>query len=168
MNLNKVFVLGRVTVDPQVRQTPGGASVSSFGVATNRVWTDKAGAKKEEVEFHNIVVWGRQAEIAGQFLTKGSLVLVEGRLQTRSWVDKQNQQRKTTEIIAERIQLGPRPAGQGGTWGPKGQSSQQSPVSSGHSSPASSSSSSPTVEEIPTIDIDEPGAGEIKPEDLPF
>src|SRR3990167_10293216 len=145
MNLNKVFIFGRLTADPQVRQTPSGQSVSSFGVATNRVWTDKAGAKQEQTEFHNVVVWGRQAEIVGQFLTKGSSILVEGRLQTRSWQDKQGQQRKTTEIVADRIQLGPRPQG-----GPRPDS---------HSQPSAKS-------EIPTIDITEDN--EIKDSDLQF
>ncbi len=160
MNLNKVFVLGRLTADPQVRQTPSGASVSSFGVATNRVWTDKAGAKQEETEFHNIVVWGRQAEIVGQFLIKGSTILVEGRLQTRSWQDKQGQNRKTTEIIADRIQLGPRPMGGGRPAGaPSGGSAQPS---------TPQPKEPPPLEELPSIDVDDPGAGEIKPEDLPF
>lgn len=111
MNLNKVFILGRLTVDPQLRSTAGGQQVASFGVATNRVWTDKSGQRQESTEFHNVVVWGRQAEIVSQFLTKGSLILVEGRLQTRNWEDKQGQQRRTTEIIGERIQLGPKPLG---------------------------------------------------------
>src|SRR3989344_4951640 len=124
MNLNKVLIVGRVTADPQVRQTTSGASVSSFSVATNRVWTDKAGAKQEETEFHNVVTWGRQAEIAGQFLTKGSLVLIEGRLQTRSWQDKQGGQRKTTEIICDRLQLGPRPHSTGSTSSPQAGSGQ--------------------------------------------
>ncbi len=163
MNLNKVFILGRMTADPQVRQTQSGQSVSSFGVATNRVWTDKAGAKQEETEFHNVVVWGRQAEIAGQFLTKGALVLIEGRLQTRSWQDKQGQQRKTTEIICDRMQLGPRPMGAG-----------KSPSFGGQSPPAGTPVSSasqakePPMEELPTINVDELGSEEIKPEDLPF
>src|SRR3989344_6525687 len=113
MNLNKVFVLGRLTADPQLRATASGQQVASFGLATNRVWTDKGGQKQEATEFHNIVVWGRQAEIASQFLVKGSLVLIEGRLQTRSWDDKQGQDKRTTEIVADRLQLGPRPAGAG-------------------------------------------------------
>ena len=103
MDLNKVILVGRVTADPQVRTTPGGQSVVTIGVATNRVWTDKAGAKQEETEFTNVVIWGRQAEIAGQYLTKGAMVLVEGRLQTRSWTDKQGQQRKTTEVMCDRM-----------------------------------------------------------------
>lgn len=151
MNLNKVFILGRVTADVQLRTTPTGAQVSSFSVATNRVWTDKSGNKQEEVEFHNVVVWGRQAEIASQFLVKGSLVLVEGRLRTRAWQDKQGQNRKTTEIICERLQLGPRPANQGGGGQPSASAFKQE--------------SQPAVESVPEINIEE---GEIKAEDLPF
>src|SRR3989338_5523326 len=111
MNLNKVFILGRLTADPQLRATTSGQQVASFGIATNRVWNSKAGEKQEATEFHNIVLWGRQAEVASKYLIKGSLVLVEGRLQSRSWDDKQGQRRKVTEIIGERIQLGPRPGG---------------------------------------------------------
>ncbi len=142
MNLNKVFILGRVTADPQLRSTQGGAQVTSFSVATNRVWNDPSGAKKESTEFHNIVVWGRQAEVASRFLVKGSLVLIEGRLQTRDWEGKDGQKRKTTEVICERMQLGPRPAG------------------GGRSSTASEKS-----ESLPTVDVED---DEIKAEDLPF
>ncbi len=153
MNLNKVLILGRLTADPQLRTTPGGQSVTSFSVATNRVWTGKTGGKQEETEFHNVVVWGRQAEVATQFLTKGSLVLIEGRLRTRSWQDKQAVNHKVTEIISERLQLGPRPQGAAprGAAGPA-QGFEQAP------------SDLPAKEEIPTIEIDE----DIKPEDLPF
>ncbi|MEK7641340.1 MAG: single-stranded DNA-binding protein [Patescibacteria group bacterium] len=153
MNLNKAFILGRLTAAPVLRSTPGGQQVASFSLATNRNWTDKAGQKKEEVEFHNIVVWGRLAEIAGKFLTKGGLALVEGRIQTRSWQDKQGQTRKTTEIIADQIQLGPRSAGGGGFAKPQMEAPDM-PDSSG----------APAPEPIPTIQIDE----DIKAEDLPF
>ncbi|MBU6500293.1 MAG: single-stranded DNA-binding protein [Patescibacteria group bacterium] len=149
MNLNKVFLIGRLTADPQLRTTAGGQSVASFSLATNRVWTDKSGAKQESTEFHNIVVWGRQAEITSQFLTKGSTVMIEGRLQTRSWQDKQGQSRKTTDIVAERVQFGPRP--QGGA----------RPVNV-----AAKIDSDAAAEEIPTINLEE--EGEVKPEDLPF
>lgn len=149
MNLNKVFLLGRLTADPQLRSTSGGQQVASFGLATNRVWVDKGGQKQEATEFHNIVVWGRQAEIASQFLVKGSLALIEGRMQTRSWDDKQGQRRKTTEVIAERIQLGPRPGGGGGV--NRGQAQTDVPPEK-------------LKEEIPVINVDE----EIKSEDLPF
>lgn len=148
MNLNKIFVLGRLTADPQLRTIPSGQSVASFSIATNRVWVDKAGMKKEEVEYHNIVVWGKQAEVANQFLTKGSLVLIEGRIQTRAWQDKQGQNRKTTEIISERMQLGPRPQRSGN-----------------FNNSDSSQSASAVKEEIPEIDLNEE---EIRPEDLPF
>src|SRR3989344_2461846 len=114
MNLNKALIIGRITANPELRKTAGGASVTSFGLATNRVWTDQSGAKREETEFHNVVAWGRTAEIASQYLTKGALALVEGRLQTRTWQDKQGANHKTTEIICERLQLGPKPQGQGG------------------------------------------------------
>lgn len=169
MNLNKAFIIGRLTADPQLRATQGGQSVASFGVATNRVWIDKAGAKQEEVEFHNIVVWGRQAEVASKFLVKGSLVFVEGRLQTRTWQDREGQQRRTTEIIAERIQFGPRPGGfqQGGSASPQGGPVSPQGVPGGGQSPEGRShaaSSHGIPEEIPTIDVGE----EIKPEDLPF
>ena len=137
MNLNKVFILGRLTADPILRATPGGQNVASFSLATNRVWNDKNGQKQEAVEFHNIVVWGRQAEVAGKFLTKGAMALIEGRMQTRSWQDKQGQNRKTTEIVADRIQLGPRPMGGG--------------------APRAGMAAAPSQEAapIPTIEIDE-------------
>lgn len=143
MNLNKAFILGRLTADPQLRSTTGGAQVASFSIATNRVWNDPSGAKKESTEFHNIVVWGRQAEVASRFLVKGSLVLIEGRLQTREWESKDGQKRRTTEIVCERMQLGPRPMG-------AGKASEQ--VAAKDSA-------------IPTIDVTEE---EIKAEDLPF
>ncbi|MEK7608010.1 MAG: single-stranded DNA-binding protein [Patescibacteria group bacterium] len=114
MNLNKAFIVGRVTATPELRRTASGSSVTTFSVATNRTWSDKGGARQEETEFHNVVAWGRQAEIATQFLTKGSLTLVEGRLQTRTWQDKNGANHKSTEIICERLQLGPKPQGGGG------------------------------------------------------
>ncbi len=150
MDLNKIFVLGRLTAYPQLRSTPTGQQVTSFGVATNRVWKDKMGAKQQEVEFHNVVLWGRQAEIVSQFLTKGSMILVEGRLKTRTWQNQQGQNMRTTEIIGERIQLGPRPMGQGQ---PKDSPDQ-----------AKENFSSPK-NDLPEINIDEE---EITAEDLPF
>ena len=111
MNVNKAIILGNVTRDPEVRTTPGNQIVASFGVATNRFWTDKqTGEKKQMVEFHNVVCWRRLAEIAQKFLKKGGLLYVEGRLQTRNWQDQAGNKRSRTEIVAERIQLGPRGA----------------------------------------------------------
>jgi single-strand DNA-binding protein len=112
MYLNKVILIGRLVVNPEMRSTPGGQSVCSFRLATNRIWVDqKTGQKKEKAEYHNIVLWRRLAEIANQYLTKGALVLIEGRIQTRSWQDRSGNQRFRTEIIAERMQLGPKAAG---------------------------------------------------------
>lgn len=108
MNLNKVFIIGRLTQDPEVRSTPSGQSVATIRVATNRVWNDPSGQKKDATEYHTVIAWGRLGEIAGQYLRKGGLVMFEGRLQTRSWTDQNNNKRYVTEIIAESLQLGPR------------------------------------------------------------
>ena len=108
MNLNKVFIIGRITADPELRTTPSGDHVVSFSIATNRYWRTKEGERKENTEFHNVVVWGRQAEVVNQFSKKGSVIMIEGRLQTRAWEGKDGQTRRTTEIVAENIQLGPR------------------------------------------------------------
>ena len=155
MNINKAIIVGRTTADPQLRTTPGGQPVTTFSVATNRQWKDKNGAKQEEVEFHNVVAWGKLAEIASQYLKKGAMVYIEGRLKTRSWVDKQNANHKTTEIICEQLQLGPRAAG-GGASG-----------NFGGSPAAEKKAEAPQVaplEEIPTVDIED----DIKMDDLPF
>lgn len=160
MNLNKVIIVGRVTANPELRRTPGGTSVTSFGVATNRVSKDKNGARQEETEFHNVVAWGRQAEIASQFLVKGATVLIEGRLRTRSWQDKQGASHKATEIICETLQLGPKPAGGGAPNGASGN------WSSGRKAPEAASKDVPAVEDIPVINLDEePGQGG---EEIPF
>jgi len=112
MNLNKVFLIGRLTQDPEVKTTASGQMVCSFGLATNRNWVDReTNEKKEKAEFHNIILWRRLAEIASQYLKKGSLVLIEGRIQTRSWQDASGNKRYRTEIIAENIQMGPRGTG---------------------------------------------------------
>ncbi|HEY2471039.1 MAG TPA: single-stranded DNA-binding protein [Terracidiphilus sp.] len=109
MNLNKVFVLGHVTQNLTLRSTPSGQPVATMGVATNRAYTDKSGAKQEVTEFHNVVIWGKLAETSSAYLTKGSLVLVEGRLSTRTYDDKDGVSRRITEIVAENIQFGPKP-----------------------------------------------------------
>lgn len=109
MNFNKVILIGRLTKDPETKTIPSGHMVCSFGLATNRVWTDRqTNQKQEKVEFHNIVLWRKLAEIASQYLRKGSLVLIEGRIQTRSWEDQSGNRKYRTEVIAENIQLAPR------------------------------------------------------------
>jgi len=144
MNLNKAIIIGNLTANPEVRNTPGGQSVASFTIATNRVWTGKDGQKQEQAEFHNIVAWGKLADIVGQYLAKGRLCMVEGRLQTRNWVDQASGIKKyRTEIIAENVQLGPR--GQGA--GPEKEASNEDSQSYGQSP------SSPIEEEIKVEDI---------------
>lgn len=111
MNLNKVFLVGRLTQDPGVRTTSAGQMVCSFGLATNRIWMNReTNQRQEKTEYHNIVLWRRLAEIASQYLKKGSLVLIEGRIQTRSWEDASGNRRYRTEVVADNIQLGPRTA----------------------------------------------------------
>lgn len=104
MDLNKVMLIGRLTRDPEARTTPQGTPITSFSVATGRVWKDQNGTQQEKTEFHNIVAWRRLAEIAAQYLTKGRQVYIEGYLQTQSWDDKTSgQKRYRTEIVAENM-----------------------------------------------------------------
>lgn len=112
MYLNKVFIAGNLTRDPELKALPSGSNVASFGVATNRTWRDQNGEKKEATEFHNIVVFGKQADTCAQYLKKGQQVLVEGRLQTRSW-DKDGVKQYRTEIVADRVQFGSKTSGGG-------------------------------------------------------
>lgn len=114
MYLNKAIIAGNLTRDPELKALPSGANVASFGVATNRVWKDQNGEKKEATEFHNIVVFGRQADICAQYLRKGQQVLVEGRLQTRSW-ERDGAKQYRTEIVADRVQFGPKAGGSAGS-----------------------------------------------------
>lgn len=108
MNLNKIFLIGNLTRDPELRTLPSGQPVVSFGLATNRLWTNKQGTKQQDTQFHNVVLFGRLAEIAKQYLTKGSMAFIEGRIQTRNWEAQDGTKRTRTEVIAERLQLGPR------------------------------------------------------------
>lgn len=158
MNVNKVILVGRLTRDPEIRTTPSGQSVATIGMATNNFWTDKSGQKQEKTEFHTVILWGRQAEIAGQYLTKGQELFVEGRLQTREYTAKDGSQRRVTEVVGENMQLGARAGGSsaGGST-PRAQSS----------APAASRNTAPVQEEeIPTINLDD--EKEIKIEDVPF
>ena len=143
MNVNKAIILGNLTRDPEIKTISSGQTVASFSIATNRFWKDKtSGEKKKSAEYHNIIAWGRLAEIAQQFLTKGSLVYIEGRLQTRNWEDQQGNKKYKTEIVAEKMQLGPR-----GT----GATSNTSPINKDTEVPEENTSSPEdiNVEEIP-------------------
>ncbi|MEK7498850.1 MAG: single-stranded DNA-binding protein [Patescibacteria group bacterium] len=152
MNLNKVILIGRLTSDPELRTTPSGQSVTTLSLATNRVWYDQNKQKKEETEFHTVVVWGKQAETTSQYLKKGSLAYVEGRLRTRSWQDTTGNKRRATEIVSENIQFGPRPQYQNAGH-PGGSTTQEKEIHQ-----------PPQVEELPIIDMGD----DIKSEDLPF
>lgn len=130
--VNKVILVGNLGRDPEVRSTPSGQPVATFSLATNRKWKDQSGTRQEETEWHNVVCWGRQAEIAGQYLTKGKQVYVEGRLQTRSWDDKQSGEKKyRTEVICQNFQM---LGGRGGIDG-GAQGSQSGPGPSGDFQP---------------------------------
>ncbi len=107
MYLNKAMIYGNLTRDPEMKALPSGMNVTSFSLATNRVYNDRDGKRQEQVEYHNIVVFGKQADTAAKYLKKGSGAYVEGRLQTRSW-DKDGQKHYRTEIVADRVQFGPR------------------------------------------------------------
>lgn len=147
MNLNKVFVLGNLTKDPEMRTIPSGQQVTTFSIATNRVWYNQAKEKNQEVEFHNIVLWGRLAEIAGQYLKKGQMALIEGRIKTRSWQAQDGTKKYRTEIIAESMQMGPKTTGAG--------YSSQGPKEEVQSTPAEES-------------IPQDNSGEITSDEVPF
>ncbi len=164
MYLNKALVIGNLTRDPEVKALPSGIKVTSFSVATNRVWKDKNGAKQESADYHNVVVFGRSAETAGQYLKRGSSVLVEGRMQTRSWDDKNGGGKKyRTEIVADRIQFGNRPGAGGAGTGSAGASG--SANGSDKSSSVNDDSSQKDAPPVDTIDYPEE---EINPDDIPF
>lgn len=156
MNLNKAIIIGNLTQNPEVKKTPNGQSVANFGVATNRVWTNQQGVKQEQAEFHNIVAFGRLADIVGQYLAKGRLCMVEGRLQTRNWTDQNGIKHWKTEIISENIQLGPR-----GTGAPSG-----SYESTSYSAQPATSQAYESEPIINTENSD--NEEEIKIEDIPF
>lgn len=147
MYLNKAIIIGNLTKDPEIRALPSGVKVASFSVATNRVWKDKNGVKQENVDYHNVVVFGRQADIVGQYMKKGSSILVEGRMQTRSWDDAAGVKKYRTEIVADRIQFGPRRDG----------------APAGGFSP-----SAPADDDKKALDTIEYPEEEINPEDIPF
>ena len=113
-SVNKVILVGNLGRDPETRYTTGGEAVTNIRMATTDTWKDKAGEKQERTEWHSIVFFGRQAEIAGEYLKKGRQIYVEGRLQTRKWQDKEGQDRYTTEIVADRMQMLGNREGSGG------------------------------------------------------
>ncbi len=150
MYLNKAIVIGNLTRDPELRSLPSGIKVCTFSLATNRTWKDKNGARQESADYHNVVVFGRQAETVAQYMKKGSSILVEGRMQTRGWDDKTTGEKKyRTEIVADRTQFGPK--GGAATGG--------STTSAGSKMP---------VAESDNVDSIEYPEEDINPEDIPF
>ena len=150
MNLNKIFIIGRVTKDPEGRALPSGSQVVNLSVATNRTYNDQAGNKQEQTEFHNVVAFGKLAEICQKYLQKGQLVMFEGRMQTRSWEGQDGQRKYKTEILAENMQMGPKVGGNAGA-----------PRSASQNTTAKSAE-----DEIPVIDADE--EEKINVDDIPF
>jgi len=153
MNVNKVILVGRLTRDPEMRTTTSGQTVTSISLATGRSWTDKNGQKQEKTEFHNLIIWRRLAEVAGQYLIKGQEAYFEGRLETRKYTAKDGQEKRTTEVVVENMQMGSKPRGAGFT-----PSANQ---------PAAPQNQIAKEEEIPTINLDEEQE-EVKIEDVPF
>jgi single-strand DNA-binding protein len=149
MYLNKAMVFGNLTRDPELKSLPSGIQVCSFSIATNRVYKDRDGKRAEQTDYHNVVVFGRQAETSAQYLKKGASAYVEGRLQTRSW-DADGVKQYRTEIVADRVQFGPRSSGGGAPVG-------DAPASQSSAAPQQGGGSMP---EYPEEDIN--------PEDIPF
>lgn len=147
MYLNKALIIGNLTRDPELKSLPSGIKVATLSVATNRVWKDKNGSKQESSDFHNVVVFGNQADTVSQYLKKGSSLLVEGRMQTRSWDAQDGTKKYRTEIVADRVQFGPKRD------------------SSASSSNKSDGSDKGEKKEIDTIQYPEE---DINPEDIPF
>jgi single-strand DNA-binding protein len=176
MNLNKAFVLGNVTRDPEVRSLPSGQQVTSFSIATNRFYTSGTGEKKQEAEFHNIVCFGKLADISSRYLNKGSLVLIEGRIKTRNWTNQQGVKQYRTEIIAETMQLGPKGAGTGGVSSGSGNSNYAKPAFGSQEQESAKQEEIPVIEENYTPPADEAkevsfgdnAADEIDVKDIPF
>jgi len=153
MYINKAILFGNLTRDPELRALPSGMNVANFSIATNRVFKDRDGKKQEQTEFHNVVVFGREADIVNQYLRKGSSVFVEGRIQTRTWDDKKSGEKKyRTEIVADHVQFGPKSSGGGGG------SNYGSPAAHAPAEDMSESSGS---------GIDYP-KDDINPDDIPF
>lgn len=148
MNLNKAMILGNMTRDPESRTTPSGQTVTTFGVATNRFYMDKNKQRQQKVEFHNIVAWGRLGDICAQYLKKGQLVFVEGRIETRSWEAQDGAKKFRTEIVADAMQMGPKMGGGSG--------------GSNQERGAEKAQSTPT-EEIPSFQEEE-----LEVKDIPF
>ncbi|HVP89293.1 MAG TPA: single-stranded DNA-binding protein [Casimicrobiaceae bacterium] len=154
-SVNKVILVGNLGRDPETRYTTGGDAVTNIRVATTDTWKDKNGEKQEKTEWHTVVFFGRQAEIAGEYLKKGRQVYIEGRLQTRKWQDKEGQDRYTTEIVADRMQmLGSRESG--GASSAPADSGEREPVAAGAGGGGRKASPAPAKKNVDDLDDDIP------------
>ena len=160
MNVNKVILVGRLTRDPEVRTTPTGQAVASIGLATGRTWIDKQGQKQEKTEFHNVIMWRKTAEVAGQYLVKGQEIFVEGRLESRKYTGKDGIERKVTDVVAESFQFGSKPQG-------ASRGNYSAPAANVAPRQQEQQPQAPKEEQIPTINLDEE-QGEVRIEDVPF
>jgi single-strand DNA-binding protein len=160
MYLNKVFLIGNLTRDPELKALPSGSKVASISMATNRVWKDQAGARQEATEYHNVVAFGRQAENLAQYARKGSSLFVEGRIQTRSWDGQDGKKNYRTEIIIDNFQFGPKPGGFSGDAAPRPSMSGQGSNMSDGEAPQKSAPA-----DLDTIEYPDE---EINLEDIPF
>jgi single-strand DNA-binding protein len=168
MYINKAILYGNLTRDPELKSLPSGVQVSSFGLATNKVYKDKDGNKKEQTEFHNIVLFARLAELSAQYLKKGSPVYIEGRIQTRSW-DADGGKKYRTEIVGETMQFGPKSTGGSGNYQKSNNGSSgfsKGSTSSGAGSHAESKNEKGNGEKM--SDSIEYPQEEINPDDIPF
>jgi single-strand DNA-binding protein len=167
MYLNKALVIGNLTRDPELKALPSGIKVCTFSLATNRVWKDKNGARQESADYHNIVVFGRQAETTAQYLKKGSSALVEGRMQTRSWDAQDGTKKYRTEVVADRVQFGTRAGGP--TGGPSGVGANSASAGSfGGADGATKFDNAPIDKDVPPADAIAYPEEEINPDDIPF
>ena len=155
MDLNRASLLGRLTRDPEVRTTSNGRNVTSISIATGRVWNDQQGVKQERTEFHNVVLWGKLADIAAQYLSKGRRVYLEGRIETRDWTGQDGVKKYRTEIIAEHLIMLDGPRGEGGAQGgaPKQYNNNNSNNNSQTYTPPSTPAAAPEDAEIKVEDI---------------
>ncbi len=170
MYLNKAYIIGNLTRDPEMKALPSGMNVTSFSLATNRTWKDQSGAKQESTDYHNIVVFGRQAETTAQYLKKGSSALVEGRIQTRSWDGQDGKKQYRTEIVAERIQFGPSNAGGTSGAGSSDSFGKAAIANSGADSEGSEADSKKPKKSgaLDAMESVEYPVEDINPEDIPF
>jgi single-strand DNA-binding protein len=150
MYINKVMLFGNLTRDPELRSLPSGGQVCSFSIATNRVYKKQDGSRAEQTDFHNVVVFGRQAETVSQYLKKGSSAYIEGRIQTRSWDSPEKGKQYRTEVIAEIVQFGPRAGGNGA------------------GAPRTQESETEAPQRAPKEDAIEYPEEDINPDDIPF